>query len=153
MKKILLLLFLILTLSISAFSQTTLNLWGGYSSLRGIIGAEAQFKQFGISAGYLPVRMPESKEYVSSFSAAVTLYGKDNVFPNNLHACLYLSGGVASAGNLSHDVAKLTGIGLIGIKTHKDRWSFKLGGGVEGCDVGTKGTMEIGFGYRILSTK
>ena len=51
--------------------------------------------------------MPGSGERVSSFSAAITWYGKDNEFLDNhsgaLGACYYASLGVASAGYRSQN--------------------------------------------------
>jgi len=166
MKKLLVLLTLMFALSISAFSQTDLSLWGGYSWLNGVVGAEVQYGHFGISGGYFPAKMPGSGDRISSFSAAVTWYGKNNEFLNNhsgaLGACYYGSIGFASAGYRSQVNYNSTGwtddyispmtIAMVGVKSYAQKWSFKLGAGYGWCSEAGVFTWEIGLGYALFSS-
>jgi len=166
MKKIVLLLSLIFALSISAFSQTDLSVWGGYSWLNGVVGAEVQYGNFGVSAGYFPAKMPGSGDPISSFSAAVTWYGKNNDYLNNhsgaLGACYYGSFGFASAGYRSQisynggaygsDVVEPMLIGMLGVKSYVNKWQFKLGAGYGWCDYAGVFTWEIGLSYALFSS-
>jgi hypothetical protein len=166
MKKIFLFLSLIFALSISTFAQTDLSLWGGYSWLNGVVGAEAQFGKFAVSGGYYPAKMPGSGDRISSFSAAVTFYGKDNEFLDNhsgaLGACYYGSVGFASAGYRAEtsynggawtdDVVEPVTILMLGVKSYASKWSFKLGAGYGFYEGGSTFTWEIGFGYALFSS-
>ena len=78
MKKILLLLITIFTFTILSFAQkSSITVQTGYSYSTGLFGVEYQFGKIGIAAGWIPLRMPESREFVSSFSAAITAYNCD----------------------------------------------------------------------------
>ena len=167
MKKFLVLLSLMLTMSITAFSQTDFSVWGGYSWLNGVVGAEAQFGNVGFSAGYFPTKMPGSGESISSFSAAVTYYLRNNEYLDSHSgtegACWYGSFGVASAGYRSevsynggawtNDYIEPVYIGMVGVKSYYQKWQFKLG-----CGYGFYGsgsnvfTWEIGLSYALFSS-
>ena len=167
MKKLILFLSLIFALSISAFSQTDLSLWGGYSwTSTGVVGLEAQYGNFSVSGGYFPAKMPGSGDPISSFSAALTYYGKTNEFLNShggaLGACYYGSFGIASAGyryqanyggsGWTDDIVEPMFIGMIGVKSYVNKWQFKLGAGYGWCDYANAFTWEIGLGYALFSS-
>ena len=166
MKNFLVLLTLMFAMSITAFSQTDFSLWGGYSWLNGVVGAEAQFGNVGISAGYFPAKMPGSGESVASFSGAVTLYGKNNKYLDSHSgaqgACWYGSFGVASAGYRyqasynsgawTDDYIEPVYIGMVGVKSYHQKWSFKLGCGYGFYSGGNTFTWEVGFGYALFSS-
>lgn len=167
MKKILVLLSLMFALSITAYSQTDFSIWGGYSwTSTGVVGAEAQFGNIGISGGYYPAKMPGSGERISSFSAAVTWYGKNNEFLDNhsgaLGACYYGSVGIASAGYRhqtsynsgawTDDVVAPMTILMFGVKSYASKWQFKIGAGYGFCSYGDAFTWEIGIGYALFSS-
>jgi len=166
MKKLILLLSLIFALSFSSFAQTDISVGGGYSWLQGVANVEAQFGHFGIGAGYFPAKMPGSGDPISSFSAAVTWYGKTNEFLNNhsgaLGACYYGSIGFASAGYRSQisynggaygsDVVQPMTIGMLGVKSYAGKFSFKLGAGYGWCEYAGVFTWEVGLQYALFSS-
>ena len=104
MKKILLSLAFIFAITFSSFGQvpTDISLWGGYSWVNGVFGAEAQFGHIGISGGWFPAKMPYSKDQISSWSGAITFYGKSNKYLDDHYgafiACFYGTFGIASTG-------------------------------------------------------
>ena len=154
MKKILLslaIVFALLFANVETQAQVTGTVQGGYSWLNGMIGAELQFANLGVSGGYYPARMPGSGDPISSFSAAATWYGKP------YEDCLYGSIGIASAG-YRYEVSYNSGpygdavvlpmtIGMIGYKAHWNDWRFKLGGGYGWCSEAGVFTWEILIGY------
>ena len=165
MKKFLVLFSLMFALSISAFSQTDLSVGAGYSWLQGVVNVEAQFGHWGIGAGYFPAKMPGSGERVSSFSAALTFYGKDNEFLDNhsgaLGACYYGSVGVASAGyryqedygsGWTNDYIEPMTILMVGVKSYAGKFSFKLGAGYGFSASASAFTWEVGLQYALFSS-
>jgi hypothetical protein len=128
-------------------SQTNITIWGGYSYLNGIVGAEAQYGKFGIGAGYFPIHIITSNNYVSSFSASISYYMKNNqhlIYP-------YGSIGVASAGYHSNDIIDLMTIGMIGIKSSYNNWQLKTGLGYGWCQYENKLMFEIGINRILFS--
>jgi len=166
MKKIFITLLAFIAISISAYSQTDFSLWGGYSWLNGVVGAEAQYGNFAISGGYFPAKMPGSGERISSFSAAITFYGKNNEFLNNhsgaLGACYYGSIGFASAGyraqtsynggSWTDDIVEPMTIAMVGVKSYASKWQFKLGLGYGWSSIANSWTWEVGLGYALFSS-
>lgn len=64
----------VLTTTTNAQTPMSLSVHGGYSWLTGVVGAEAQFGNIGIAAGWMPTKMPMSGERVHSFSGAISYY-------------------------------------------------------------------------------
>lgn len=93
MKKIVLLLSLVFTLSIASFAQQAFTVQGGYSWTMGMIGAEYQLGHSAIGAGIMPTTMPGSGESLTSFSAYYMWTGYEYD-----ESGYYLSLGFASAG-------------------------------------------------------
>ena len=78
MKKFLTILIVFFTFATLSFAQkSSFTVQTGYSLSTGLIGAEYQFGKVSITAGWMPLRMPESHKFISSFSAAITAYGCD----------------------------------------------------------------------------
>lgn len=166
MKRILTLLVAFFAVATLSYAQSDFSLWGGYSWVNGVVGAEYQYNKFGVSAGYYPAKMPGSGDRVSSFSAAFTFYGKDNEYLDNhsgaLGACYYATIGFASAGYRSQvsynggswtdDVVSPMTIAMVGVKSYASKWQFKLGCGMGWCEYATAFTWEIGFGYALFSS-
>lgn len=167
MKKFLLLFTFIFTITFTSFGQTPLDisLWGGYSWLNGVFGVEAQFGQIGISGGWYPAKMPYSNDPISSFSGAITIYGKNNKYLDDHYgsfsACYYGSFGIASAGyryesysgsSIYDTMVQPMYIVIGGVKSYVDRWQFKLGMGYGWCDQAGVFTWEIGLSYAIISS-
>lgn len=147
-----------LVLSITTFSQTNLGVWGGYSWINGIVGVETQYGHFGIGAGYLPTKMPNTSENIPSFSGSVTYYTKSNEElkkHNGFDICYYGSIGVASAGyryqSLSEDVIVSMTYGMIGVKGYRNKLSIKAGGGYGWCKDNNSWTFEVGIGYLLFT--
>jgi len=152
MKKIIILLFT-LVLSISAFSQTSINVWGGYSWLNGIIGAEVQLEHFGISAGYYPAKMPDTKENIPSFSAAVTYYTKSNKLLKSKDMCYYGSLGMASAGYRHDGDVDPIYIGMTGLRFNINKLQLKVGGGYGFNNIENKWMFEAGISYGLFTNR
>jgi len=97
MKKILTLLIAIFAFTILSFAQkSSITVQTGYSHSTGLLGAEYQFGKVSVAAGWIPLRMPESHKFVSSFSAAITAYNC-----NWNESGWYASGAFASKAYLS----------------------------------------------------
>lgn len=167
-KTLLLTMTLFLTLSLGAFSQsypTDVSLWGGYSWLNGVVGGEAQFGNFSVSAGYFPAKMPGDKTPVTSISWAVTYYGASNKTLNEGfgagQACYYASIGSASAGyryqasygggSWTDDIVEPMWIAMVGVKSYVNKWQFKVGGGYGWCDYANAFAWEVGLSYALFS--
>ena len=166
MKKILFTLVFIFTISLTSFSQVPIDFspWVGYSWVNGVVGAEAQFGNIGISGGYYPAKMPYSKDPISSFSGAITFYSKNNESLDSHYgsfsSCYYGTFGIASAGYRYESYSSSTiydsyyqpmYIVMGGVKSYVDKWQFKLGLGYGWCDQAGVFTWEIGISYAIFS--
>lgn len=78
MKKILTILITIFAFTILSFAQkSSITVQTGYSYSTGLIGAEYQYGKISVAAGWIPLRMPESHKFISSFSAAITAYNSN----------------------------------------------------------------------------
>jgi hypothetical protein len=146
---------LISLLFLVGFSQNSgITVQGGYSWLNGIVGAEIQFVNLGISFGYMPTSMPLSGDKVASYSAALTWYGK----PYD-QDCFYGSFGVASAGytyedNMGGSIVKQMTIGMLGYRFTSDLGlSSKIGVGYGWCDLAETYTWEWTLGYTFPLSK
>lgn len=151
MKKIVLLLTLMFVLTITAFSQTDINIWGGYSWLNGICGAEVQLKNFGIGAGYYPAKMPDSGKNIASFSAALTYYSKSNKQLKPKDMCYYWSLGMASAGYRKDNDVEPIYIGMLGLRLNFNKLQFKAGGGFGFNGMENSWKFEAGLSYRLFT--
>lgn len=140
-----------LILSITAFSQTGINVWGGYSWLNGVVGAEVQLEHFGIGAGYYPTKMPNTGENISSFSAAITYYTKSNKQLKSKDMCYYGSLGMASAGYRHDGDVEPVYIGILGLRFNIDKLQLKVGGGYGFNAMENKWMFEIGLSYRLFT--
>ena len=167
MKKFLLSIAFIFAITFSSFGQTPtdFSIWGGYSWLNGVFGADVQFGQVGISGGWYPAKMPYSKNPINSFSGAITFYSKSNKYLNDHYgsfaACYYGSFGIASAGyryesyggSMIYDsYSESMYIVMGGVKSYVDRWSFKVGIGYGWCAQTGVFTWEIGLSYALFSS-
>jgi len=157
MKKLLLLITLILSISVLSYSQSmSLTAQGGYSWLNGVVGVEYQVGKIALSGGWFPAKMPGSKEIVSSFSGAVTFYGG-----NWNRSSYYISGGVASAGyreEVSYNGGAWTDrivapmyIVMLGYKGSVGNTNAKLGFGYGWCDYGSAFTWELTIGWVLFA--
>ena len=148
MKKTILTIFMSLLLFVGFSQNSVITVQGGYSWLNGVIGAELQFGKIGISAGYMPTAMPLSGDPVSSYSLALSLYGKDYD-----ESCFYGSYGIASGGYRYEDtngesIVELMSIGMIGYRFTTDfGLSSKLGAGYGWNKNTGVYTMEWTVGY------
>lgn len=148
-----------LVLSITTFSQTNLGIWGGYSWINGIVGVETKYNHFGIGAGYLPTKMPNTNENIPSFSGSVTYYSKTNEALKkygSFSICYYGSIGVASAGyryqnSLSEDIIVPMTYGILGVKGYRNKLYFKTGVGYGWCKDYDSLTFEVGIGYVLFT--
>lgn len=100
MKKFLTILIIIFAFTTLSFAQkSSITVQAGYSYSTGLLGAEYQYGKIGVAAGWIPLRMPESHKFTSSFSAAITAYN------SNWNASgWYASGAFASKAYLSEDI-------------------------------------------------
>ena len=147
-----------LLLSITAISQTNINAWGGYSWINGIVGLEAQYGQFGIGAGYMPTKMPNTGENIPSWGGSVTYYLNNKSFHqynDMFDGYYYGSIGVASAAyryqnTLSEDVIVPLTYGMLGVKGCWNNLYFKAGIGYGWCKEYSTFTFEVGIGYTLF---
>lgn len=148
-------------LNIAAKSQTNLSVWGGYSWINGIIGVEAQYGHFGIGAGYLPTKIPNTGDHEPSWCGSVTYYTKSNnkKFSPALSTSFYGSIGVSSAAYRNYDIILdkeeviVMTYGVLGIKLDKSRFSLKSGVGYGWCKEDNTITFEIGIQYRLFTNR
>lgn len=152
MKKILLTIAILLAISCSMInSQTPMSLSasGGYSWLTGVLGAEAQIGNIGLSAGWMPTKMPISKEKINSYSFAVSYYtlktGQEGYSG-------YLTLAESTQGYRYEDSwgGESTMPILIfggGVKYDTDGVWSKLGIGYGWCDLGNAWTFEFTLGF------
>ena len=156
MKKILFLLSFLLIMSISALSQTSLDVWGGYSRLHGVVGVEAIHGNFGISAGYFPAKTPVSQNHLNSFSGAVNIYSNDYMVVPFLDVAGYGSIGFVSVGYIEErnngtiQTEPMT-MAILGAKLSYKNFGLRAGGGIGWCSEATIGTFEVGVSYRLFT--
>jgi len=162
MKKLLVLIFLVLNINTNAqYSATTpdpyvlpfaFNIHGGYSWLDGVLGADLQWDNLGISGGWMPNTMPLSGRSVPSYSIAASCYS-GHYYENSV----YLSIGVASTGYLYEDsygyeeTMPMT-IVMGGYKWAGENLYLKMGVGYGWCNQGNTWTGEITLGYTLFRT-
>ena len=127
-KKILTLLVVIIAFTTSTLSQTTFSIQGGYSLTMGIVGAEYQIGHHAIGAGYMPTKIPYTKQSTSSFSA----YYSWRKYTTNENGH-YLSIGFASTGyplSLNYD-------------SFESEW--------DGSNINPMGVLNFGYRFKIYS--
>ena len=113
MKKVLTLLIAILAFTTLSFAQkSSFTVQAGYSISSGLVGAEYQYGKISVAAGWMPLRMPESHEIISSFSAAITAYNY-----NWNESGWYASAAFASKAYRSEDIVSPMMILSLGYKT------------------------------------
>ena len=152
MKKILLMLFAVLAITtLSSGQSTALSIQGGYSWSYGMIGIENQYGPVSIAVGYMPASIPLTNDYVSSFSAALTWYGRE--YDEN---GLYISAAFASAAYRYNDTWNNTpiiepmGFGMVGYKWYRPSGvMFKAGLGVGYCQWATVPNVEVTVSYKL----
>ena len=158
MKKLILSVFLSLALLLSVNSVNAqvyaLSVQGGYSWLSGVVGGDLQVGQLGVSAGWMPTKMPLSGEKLSSIGVAGTLYSG-----NYDESGYYVSLGVASNG-YRYEYSSSWGandsktspmtIAMLGYKYGSEDMNLKLGVGYGWCDYAKTWTWEITLGIPIL---
>lgn len=139
MKKILLLLVAIFTFTILSFAQkSSITVQTGYSYSTGLLGVEYQLGKIGIAAGWIPLRMPESHEFISSFSAAITAYNCDWN-----ESGWYASAAFASKAYRSEEIVSPMTILSLGYKQHMGSGlSIKGGVGYGWCQYGAYPSLE-----------
>lgn len=132
----------------------TVDVHGGYSWLDGVVGADFQVSNFGLSFGWMPTKMPLSGEKINSYGWSVSYFTAQ---PDEFG--WYASIGSASAGYRaeysgyynSEDVLPMT-IAMVGIKSANKTSYFKLGGGYGwASNNATAWTFEATLGFHLFS--
>ena len=145
MKKLLFLLFFIPNIL-----NAQLNIYAGFSELKGLVGIEAQMHNFSISGGWRPNAIPPDY-YFNSYSVSLNYY-----LPPIKDYFFYISGGIASKG-MTHmegytPVSEPSFIAIIGLRGWPNmfnpeiskRWKCDTGIGVN-----TTGAFTI-FSFEVL---
>jgi hypothetical protein len=158
MKKLFLSIVIMTILSLSSFkteAQSTpfsANIHGGYSWINGVVGGELKVGHFGLSGGWMPTKMPMTREKLNSLGTAVSLY---TLPANEYGSSYYASLGVASHGYRYEDSwgnassSPMT-IAMIGVQYDTYGVYSKIGGGYGWCDYGNAWTFEILLGFRLF---
>ena len=140
MKKVITLLIAIFAFVTLSFAQkSSITVQTGYSLSTGLVGVEYQFGKVGVAAGWMPLRIPESHEIISSFSAAITAY---NCSWNE--SGWYASAAFASAAYRSEDIVSPIII-LTGGYKHQISSGLSIKGGIGygWCEYAAFPSLEI----------
>jgi hypothetical protein len=142
-KNIIVLIFFILSIALSAQIPKALTVRIGDSELKGLAGVELQVSRFSISGGWRPGHLPYGGSMINSFDLALTIYSKQWY-----ESSWYLSIGRASRGivyatklniysGLNEYKAEPSIIGILGYRTN----FFP--------DFNNRLYIDTGFGYNI----
>jgi hypothetical protein len=160
MKKFLMLICLSLALVfvptiMNAQNPFALSVHGGYSWLNGVVGGELQIGHFGVSGGWMPTKMPLSKDKISSIGGAISAYTG-----NPDETTYYVSLGIASNGyryqatsnyGYSDEFTSPMNIVMVGCKSGNNVANCRIGGGYGWCEYGNSWTFEITLGFVLFS--
>ena len=141
--------FLLATLNTNAQTPMSFSAQGGYSWLNGVLGVEAQIGNFGISGGWMPTKMPLSKDRINSFSGAISYY---TLKTGEEGYSYYATVAMSSHGYRYEDswggesTMPITIVGM-GIKYETSGVWSKIGGGYGWCSEGEAWTFEISLGF------
>lgn len=153
MKKLILLLSVLFTLTFTSKAQYGIGVQGGYDWLEGNIAAAGQFGNIGLTLGQFYTTMPGSGDEVTGFCWSVSL--NDGNWDQSGY---YLSIGQNSAGyryelsvnggSWDSDIIEPMWIGMLGYKVVTYSGIFiKLGVGYGWCDYASAFTYGISLGW------
>jgi len=158
MKKLFTIICLVITfmlLSPNANAQEkpfSLSASGGYSWLTGVVGGEAQFGNWGLGGGWMPVKMPMSGEKINSIGLGVTYY---TLPAGQEGTSLYASLGFASQGYQYQDSwggEETLPVTIVMVGTKYDTGGVWLKGGLGygWCEALGAFTFEITLGLTLF---
>ena len=165
MRKILLTIVMVFSMLFAITTETkaqtpsALSITGGYSWLNGVVGADFQYANIGVSGGWMPTTMPLSGDRISSFGAAFSLYSREYMSSMG-SSRWYASIGYASQGYRYQYTSTYSGssemtspmtIVMGGIKNTYNNMFVKLGGGYGWCEYANAFTFELIIGINLFN--
>lgn len=161
MKKFIVLVFIVLSASLSAQIPATINLRIADSEIKGLFGLEFQISKFSISGGWRPGSTPLG-DRVNSWDFAFTVYQK-----HWYESGFYVSVGTASEGIVHHEIFNGTytiersGLILVGFRMNandvcyrfNDRLTFDVGAGYNGSAHADLFSFEVVVNYSLFKPR